>query len=160
MLYKAKLNNLNKIGKFAYLNTCRRKYILEYFNESCNFFTCNNCDNCCEHDNVDMTDKFWPIIMRPNANSLGVTNEIRNKYLTEITELDKNNKEKVIDLDLLEPIWKWKNYIMENKITRDNLPDTLKIIIPSKFIKKMENKNKKLETFEDKIDIYEKLLGK
>ena len=49
---------------------------------------------------------------------------------------------------------------MENKITRDNLPDTLKIIIPSKFIKKMENKNKKLETFEDKIDIYEKLLGK
>lgn len=137
MLYKAKLNNLNKIGKFAYLNTCRRKYILEYFDESCNFFTCKNCDNCCEQEHEDMTEKFWSIIMRPNANLLGVTNEIRNKYLTEITELDKNNKDKVIDLDLLEPIWKWKNYIMENKITKNNLPETLKIKIPTKFIKKV-----------------------
>ncbi len=157
-VYKAKLNNLNQIGKFAYLNTCRRKFILEYLNESCNFFTCGNCDNCCEQEHKDMTDKFWPIIMRPNTNLLGITNEIRNKYLTDITELDKNNKDKVINLDLLGPIWEWKKYIIENKINRNNLPETLKIKIPSKFIKKVENK--KLETFEDKIDIYEKLLDK
>jgi ATP-dependent DNA helicase RecQ len=158
ILYKSKFDNITKMSKFAYLNTCRRKYILEYFNNSCNFFNCNNCDICCEHKHIDMTDKFWPIIMKTNANLLGVTNEIRNKYLVEITELDKNNKDKVIELDLLEPIWKWKNYIMENNITRENLPDTLKIKILSKFIKKVEDK--KIKTFEDKINIYEKILDK
>jgi len=161
MLYKTKLNNLNKIGKFAYLNTCRRKFILEYFNESCNFFSCSNCDNCCDHELIDMTDQFWSIIMKPNVNLVGVINEIRNKYLNEITELDKHNKDKVIDLDLLEPIWKWKNYIMENKISKDKLPENLKIKIPSKFIKKVEYGQSNLErkSFEDKINIYEKLLS-
>jgi ATP-dependent DNA helicase RecQ len=158
MLYNSKIENINNVSKFAYLNTCRRKYILEYFNESCNFFTCGNCDNCCEQVHVDMTDKLWSIIMRPNANLLSITNEIRNKYLTQITELDNNNKEKVYDLDLMEPLMKWKKYIIENKITLDNLPDILKIKIPSKFIKKVEKKNK--ETFDDKINNYEKILGK
>lgn len=157
MLYKAKLNNLNKISNFAYLNTCRRKFILEYFNESCDFFSCNNCDNCCERKLIDMTNQFWSIIMKPNANLLSVTNEIRNKYLTEITELDKNNKNKIINLDLLEPIWKWKNYITENKITNDKLPEKLKLKIPSKFIKIVETKLSE-KSFEDKINIYEKLL--
>lgn len=159
MLYKAKLNNLDKVGRFAYLNTCRRKYILEHFNESCNFFTCGNCDNCCEQEHDDMTDKFWPIIMRSNTNLLGIISEIRNKYLTHVSELDKNNKDKIIDLDLLEPIEKWKKYIIKNKITLNNLPELLKIKIPSKFIKKVENKLEK-KTFEDKIDTYEKLLYK
>jgi superfamily II DNA helicase RecQ len=158
ILYKSKIDNLNKMAKFAYLNTCRRKYILEYFDELCDFFTCKNCDNCCENELIDMTDKFWPIIMRSNVNLLGVVNEIRNKYLTEISELDKNNKEKSIDLDLLDPLWKWKNYIIENAISKNNLPETLKIKIPKKFIKKVENKLEK-NTFEDKINMYEKLLG-
>jgi RecQ family ATP-dependent DNA helicase len=164
-LYKSKIDNLNKIGKFAYLNTCRRKYILEYFNESCDFFTCGNCDNCCEQEMIDMTEKIWPIIMRPNTNLFGVVNEIKNKYLTTVIELDKNNKDKVIDLDLFEPIWKWKNYITKNNITRDNLPSTLKINIPSKFIKKVESNLLEksplvCKTFEDKINIYEKILSK
>jgi RecQ family ATP-dependent DNA helicase len=45
-LYKAKKDNLNKIKNLVYIKTCRRKYILEYFNEKCNFINCNNCDNC------------------------------------------------------------------------------------------------------------------
>ena len=159
MLYKAKMNNLTKVGKLAYLNTCRRKFILEYFNESCDFFTCGNCDNCCDQEMVDMTDKFLPIIMRPNTNLLGVINEIRNKFLTEVTELDKNNKDKVIDIDLLEPIWKWKNYLLENKIPKTNLPENLRLKIPKRFIKIENNDNKISKTFEDKINMYEKYLN-
>jgi len=160
MLYKSKIDNLNKMSKLAYLNTCRRKYILEYFNESCNFFICDNCDNCCEQKHEDMTDKFWPIIMKSKSNLLDITNEIKNKYLIDINELDKHNKDKVINLDLLEPIWKWKNYIIENKITKDNLPEKLKIKIPSKFIQKIETNPLVCKTFEDKINIFEKILSK
>ena len=47
-LQKAKRNNLNKVKTLVYLKTCRRKYILEYFNEKCNFTNCNTCDNCCK----------------------------------------------------------------------------------------------------------------
>lgn len=157
MLHKCKLNNLNKIGSFAYINTCRRKFILEHFNESCNFFTCNNCDNCCETELVDITDKVWPIIMKPGSHILGVVNEIRNKYLTEINIIDKNNKDKVIELDLMDPLWKWKVWIQENKITKDKIPEELKIKIPKKFVKVDKPVNEK--SFDDKISLYEKLLN-
>jgi ATP-dependent DNA helicase RecQ len=54
--------NLDNIGSFAYLKTCRRKFILEYFNEKCNFKTCNNCDNCTgvktENKTEDIYDKY------------------------------------------------------------------------------------------------------
>lgn len=155
MLYKAKLNNLNKIGSMAYLNTCRRKFILEHFNESCDFFTCGNCDNCCENELVDITDKVWPIVMRQGSHLLGGVNEIRNKYLQEINLVDKNNKDKVVDLDLLDPLWKWKIWIQENKIQLKNIPDRLRIKIPKKFVKV---ENKVSETFDDKIKMYEKYL--
>jgi ATP-dependent DNA helicase RecQ len=46
-LQRAKKDNLNKIKSLVYLKTCRRKYILEYFNEKCTFTNCNTCDNCC-----------------------------------------------------------------------------------------------------------------
>ena len=44
--------NLNVMGRYFYLKTCRRRFVLEYFNpppqQILNFFCCNNCDNCCE----------------------------------------------------------------------------------------------------------------
>jgi superfamily II DNA helicase RecQ len=150
MLYKCKLNNLNKISKFAFLNTCRRKYILEYFDELCDFFTCENCDNCCENELVDMTDKFWSIIMKPGAQLISVANEIRNKYLTE------TNNGKVVELDLVDPLWKWKVYILENKITKDNIPPKLRLKIPKKFVKVDKPISEK--SFDEKISLYEKLL--
>ena len=45
-LLRAKKDNLHGIKNLVYLTTCRRKYILEYFNEKCKFTNCNNCDNC------------------------------------------------------------------------------------------------------------------
>lgn len=157
ILYKSKMDNLNKVSNLVYLQTCRRKFILEYFNESCDFFACGNCDNCCEDELVDMTDKFWSIIMRPNANLLGSVNEIRNKYLSQVIIKDKKGDDKIIDLDLLGPIWKWKTYILENKIKRDELPDKLRLRIPKKFIKNDKPVEVKHET-EDPYKKYEKYL--
>ena len=65
ILYKVKRKNLNNIKDFVYIKTCRRKYILEYFNEKCNFINCNNCDNCCRKINkqpIKENDDFEDII--------------------------------------------------------------------------------------------------
>ena len=70
--------------------------------------------------------------------------------------LDKNNKEKQQELFLINDIWQWKKYIMDNKLKLNNLPDNIKFRIPNKFIKKVENKSSGNKTdFEDKIKIYE-----
>ena len=56
-----KENNLNKIKNLVDIQSCRRKYILEYFDEKCNFIKCNNCDNCCKQkiiESIDIFDKF------------------------------------------------------------------------------------------------------
>jgi len=67
LLYKSKIDNLNKIKNLIELETCRRKYILKYFNEDCKFTNCNNCDNCCKKviklkenkdETIDVFDKF------------------------------------------------------------------------------------------------------
>ncbi len=157
-LYKSKINNLDKISKLVYSQTCRRKFILEYFNEDCDFYTCGNCDNCCETELIDMTDKFWPIIFKPgNSNLIAVTNEIRNKYLTNITI-----KDKVVDLDLLNTLWKWKQTILTKKYNKTNLPIKLKLLIPKKFVEKKEEniKNNTIYlTFDEQINKYEKMIS-
>ena len=40
------LKNLKKVYDYFLLNTCKRKYVLEYFGEECNFNSCGNCNNC------------------------------------------------------------------------------------------------------------------
>jgi RecQ family ATP-dependent DNA helicase len=145
-LYKSKIENLNKISNLVYLQTCRRKFILEYFNESCDFL-------------VDMTDKFWSIIMKPNTTILGMVNEIRNKFLTPFNMKDKKGDDKQVDLDLMGPVWKWKTFVLENKIKKDELPDKLKLKIPNKFISSVDTKvNGNLIEPEDPYKKYEKYL--
>jgi len=63
-----KKDNLNKIKNLVFVDTCRRKYILEYFNEKCSFDACDNCDNCLKLKNrpveVIKKDKFEEIIKK------------------------------------------------------------------------------------------------
>lgn len=47
-LKKIKEENLKNITDLAFLNTCRRIFILKHFNEKCTFTNCGNCDNCCK----------------------------------------------------------------------------------------------------------------
>ena len=70
-LLRAKKDNLHGIKNLVYLTTCRRKYILEYFNEKCKFTNCNNCDNCIKVSNI-------PIKILDNKKDS--FDEIINKY--------------------------------------------------------------------------------
>ena len=160
VLAKAKENNINKVSKLVFTNTCRRRFILDYFNEPFDFYICKNCDNCCENELIDMTSKFWPIIFNKNNSPETAASEIKYNYLTEVKYFDKNNKEKQQELFLINDIWQWKKYVLVNKFTQMNLPENIKFMIPKKFIKKSENnlgKNNKND-FDNKIKIYENLL--
>lgn len=57
-LYQSKIRNLNNM---KYLinekNTCRRKYILAYFNEIYKTNNCKNCDNCLKNYNKESVIK-------------------------------------------------------------------------------------------------------
>ena len=57
-LLQVKKAHLNNINKFANLSTCRRKFILEYFGETCAFSSCNNCDNCCKKKSTKIDIKI------------------------------------------------------------------------------------------------------
>jgi len=155
VLYKIKMGKLDQISKMVYMNTCRRKFILEYLNEKCDFFTCDNCDNCKEQKLTDMTNEFWPIIMKKNTSISGCSNEIKNKYLVSINTTYKK-KDKTIELDLMDTLWDWKNHIEENKIKKEDLSEKLKLKIPTKFIKVISNEPIK-EEIDDKIEKYEKM---
>ncbi len=54
--------SLNKMARYAGINICRRRYILEYFGQVAKFFWCEYCDNCCETKNIDLTKKFVDIL--------------------------------------------------------------------------------------------------
>ena len=106
-----------------------------------------------------MTDNFWDTVFnKKNSNMISIAAEIRANFLTSISELDKNNKDKQIDLDLVDPLWKWRTYISENKIKKENVPENMKLKIPKKFIKVEEEKLPVIESIDDKITYYEKFL--
>jgi len=121
-LYNNKKNNLNEINKLVDITTCRRKYILEYFNEKCTFFTCNNCDNCKEQELIDMTNEFKPIIFNNNFIKKIIEN-ISKLYLID----------NIKDLKLYDLINNWKQYILDNNINIIN--ENLKFKIPKYYIK-------------------------
>ena len=81
-------------------------------------------------------------------NITGMTNMIRNTLLSQ-------------DLDIIGPISYWRKYITENNITLENIPEKLKIKIPTKFLSIKKSPEKKPETdFEEKINLYEKIAKK
>ena len=59
---QSKKRCLDIMAKYFYINTCRRRFILEYFGQIPKFFCCNNCDNCCERELVDYTHKIKKVI--------------------------------------------------------------------------------------------------
>ncbi len=117
-LCKSKIDNLNKVGNLASLETCRRKYVLEHYNEDCDFFTCGNCDNCSHKKLTDMTNTLWEPIM---------TNKNLSKYLTNYDKTMFN---------------KWKEYIIKNKISKEKLDNKLKLLLPNNIIKEQTVEDK------------------
>jgi len=157
-LNKIRENNLNSMQKYFYLTTCRRKYVLTHFNQPPKFFTCNNCDNCCEKELVDITSIIWPIyfqsnkfIKSPNLNEnqiIFIKKELKNRNFRSKKKGNKIINNVFLDMDL----YIWKNYIIKKQYTYENLPDNLRIRIYFKdiFDEYMNNKYELPE--KDEID--------
>ncbi len=57
-IYKSTRSNLlSIISRYVGMNTCRRRYILEYFGEVSKELNCNKCDNCMNEDDKIVIDK-------------------------------------------------------------------------------------------------------
>ena len=118
---KNKKDNLYKMKNFIDYEGCRRKFILNYFGQKPKFFTCNNCDNCCERNLTDITDKIYNFYINKIDSDLIFTDEEKTELISK--NIFKSN------LQPTEEIYFWLKMISVNKITLDKIPDKLKIKI-------------------------------
>ena len=113
-LCKIKLDNLSKVWAFAFTDTCKRKYMLDYFNESTYYITCNNCSSCCENKLVDLTKQFNETLLK-EENIIKAVNHIKSTYFIKA------------DNDINNILWQWKNYIVKNDINTNKLEECMKL---------------------------------
>ena len=123
-LLKIKKANLSKMMEFCEFPGCRRRFILEYFQEEHKpkFFCCNNCDNCTEKKLTDYTEKIWNILY----NKKKIKNEFDSK------EIDLLRKNKLITGEKIyyhhpNLTRVWKRLVEHKKYNLETLPDKLRI---------------------------------
>jgi ATP-dependent DNA helicase RecQ len=118
---KNKKDNLNKMRNFIKYEGCRRKFILNYFGQKPKFFTCNNCDNCCERNLTDITDKLYNFYINKIDSDLIFTDEEKTELITK--NIFKSNLQPTEEINF------WLKIITVNKLTLDKIPDKLRIKI-------------------------------
>jgi RecQ family ATP-dependent DNA helicase len=111
-----KKKNLDIMGEYFFLKTCRRRFVLEHFNQQPTFFCCDNCDNCCNPNLQDIT-----------------------KFILDIKLLPLNIKQYLIAYKLIKELYgklmlhtslnNWLIYIKSKNYTLTTLPENLKIKI-------------------------------
>ena len=127
---------LTVMAKFFFTNICRRRFILEYFGQIPKFFCCSKCDNCCERELLDYTDrikevvfnnkKFTDVFSRDELEIMHDSNFIQlNKYLVGPTLALEN----------------WKKLIIVNK-KQDNIPSKYRLLFGIKKINDIKKKKK------------------
>jgi ATP-dependent DNA helicase RecQ len=112
-----KIRGLNKMANYFYTNSCRRRYILEHFGQIPKFFWCNYCDNCCEKNLIDLTDKFINVIFKKKKYS--------DVFTQDELELIENNNliiNKGNCIEYLISIKNWIKIVEINKYLEKGLP--------------------------------------
>ena len=144
--------NLNSMQKYFYLTTCRRRYVLNHFNQPPKFFTCDKCDNCCERELIDITGIVWAYIfnhspkLEKNQNlEIFQVEYIKEKLKNTYKPFQKNTSGIDIFKELRADLVNWKKYVIKKQFTYDTLPFNLRIRIP------LPNLPDKI-TFSSKID--------
>ena len=122
LIRKNKEKNLYTMKNYLYLETCRRKFVLNYFDQPPKFFNCNKCDNCCRNDLEDITESVWMIMnnIYPK-NDLKFENIKQNLIAKKLIRINNNKSILYNDLSI------WMKYIKLKKYTLDNLPKNLRI---------------------------------
>ena len=146
IIKRNKMNNLNSMGKYLYTDNCRRRVVLNHFNQPPKFFNCNKCDNCCKKDLEDITDTLWKIINNDySKNDLFFENIKQNLVAKKLINVVKNKLIFCNDLNI------WYNYVKLKKYTQDNLPENMRVKLPIQSL--YENQS------EDIFDKYTKELN-
>ena len=117
-----KIENLNNMRKLCFYKGCRRRFILDYFKERTpKFFCCNNCDNCCERDLIDFTDKIWKVLYNDE--------KVENLFDFKEIELLVNNKLfwGTKKFTITNELKFWKGLIEFKKYKLDTIPEKLKL---------------------------------
>lgn len=123
-LLKIKKANLSKMIEYCEFPGCKRRFILEYFQEEHKpkFFCCNNCDNCTEKKLTDYTEKIWDILY----NNKKIKDTFNNKEieLLKINKLIRGDKFYSYHPNLNRV---WKRLVEYKKYNLKNIPDKLRI---------------------------------
>jgi ATP-dependent DNA helicase RecQ len=127
-LSNAKMKCLISMKTLIYLKTCRRRYILDYFDEPITFMTCNNCDNC----NKELIDIS--------------SNILKSKSYNDIIKLTS------CDMGIYNLVISWKKWVKSKKILNENE----KFKIPKEYL--INNKDDDLDDFDKEIKKFEKMI--
>jgi ATP-dependent DNA helicase RecQ len=140
-----KQKNLDKMARFFFTQICRRRFILEYFGQIPKFFCCNNCDNCCEREMVDFTNKVKSVVFTPLKNSIKFPDIF-----------DSDELQTLIDSDLIakvgsyyvetQSLKNWKQLLTVNKKI-DCIPDKYKLLLGKKPEEKTKTRTRTKITF-------------
>ncbi len=121
-----KYNSFNNIDKYYKINTCRRYFILEYFGQIPKFFWCEYCDNCCESELIDYTDKFIQVVFKTNNYKLIFS----EKEIAMLNEYNLINTKSTIGCFKLMPIMiNWKKIIEINNYLEKKIPKKYLIML-------------------------------
>ena len=128
---------LTIMAKYFFTNICRRRFILEYFGQIPKFFCCKNCDNCCERELEDYTERVKEVVFK-NKKFTDVFTPEELDIMADSNFIQKNKYGLVGSTTSLE---NWKKLLtLNNKI--DITPDKYKLLFGSK-IKTIVKKYKK-----------------
>lgn len=118
---KNKKRCLDIMATYFYNETCRRRYILEYFGQVPKFFTCKNCDNCCEKELKNYTKKIKKVIFENKKWTDIFKQEQLDKFIN-YNLIYKSNKKYY----LKDSMKNWKKLIEVNNYI-DKIPSKYKI---------------------------------
>ncbi len=129
--HKVEYEKLNDMIDYCNTDKCLRKYILEYFNETPNFTSCNNCSNCLsEIEKTDITidaKKILSCIKRMNESyGIGlVADVLKGSNSSKIRSFGFNNL---------------STYGIMNEYSKDTIKDLIYYLITEDYINSIGDK--------------------
>ncbi len=147
-LNESYLNLQKKIDKmvgYVFTNECRFKYILNYFGENVENYSCNKCDNCLIEKNIssESTEYLKGLILRTFHKTGPISDSILVSILKGSAKPDKYHK--------LETFGTCSNFL------RNDLKTVMQILLSGNLIKRKTSNSKKFELDEEGLNYLKKI---
>jgi len=136
---------IDSMVDYVFTNECRFKYILKYFGENVEEYSCNKCDNC-RQENIfssESTEYIKEIILRTIYKTGSISESILIGILKGSAKPDKYQK--------LETFGTCSNY------QKNDLKIIIHILLSQSFIKRKISNNKKFELDEEGFNYLKKI---